>query len=93
MAGIDVNRTTTGITLTPAQAAEIWAGAEYTSAVLQLANRVNLPGPGVSVDVITGEPTANWVAETDAKPVSRPTFSSKVYTKIKSACNIFSRKI
>lgn len=80
MAGIDVNRTTTGITLTPEQSAEIWSSAEYTSAALQLAQRVDLPGSGVSVDIITGEPEAEWVGETNEKPVDRPTFSSKLMT-------------
>lgn len=80
MAGIDVNRTTTGITLTPEQSAEIWSGAEYASAALQLAQRVDLPGSGLSVDIITGEPEAEWVGETDEKPVDRPTFSSKLMT-------------
>lgn len=80
MAGIDVNRTTTGITLTPEQSAEIWSGAEYASAALQLSQRVALPGSGVSVDIITGEPEAEWVGETNEKPVDRPTFSSKLMT-------------
>jgi len=80
MAGIDVNRTTTGITLTPEQSAEIWSGAEYASAALQLSQRVDLPGSGLSVDIITGEPEAEWVGETNEKPVDRPTFSSKLMT-------------
>lgn len=80
MAGIDVNRTTTGITLTPEQSAEIWSSAEYNSAVLQLATPVSLPGNGLSVDIITGEPEAAWVGETNEKPVSRPTFGSKLMT-------------
>lgn len=85
MAGIDVNRTTAGITLTPEQSAEIWSGAEYTSAVLQLAQRVDLPGSGVSVDIITGEPEAEWVGETNEKPVDRPTFGSKLMTPYTAA--------
>lgn len=80
MAGIDVNRTTTGITLTPEQSEEIWSAAEYSSAALQLAQRVDLPGSGVSVDIITGEPEAEWVGETNEKAVKRPTFSSKLMT-------------
>lgn len=80
MAGIDVNRTTTGITLTPEQSAEIWSSAEYASAALQLSQRVALPGSGLSVDIITGEPEAEWVGETNEKPVDRPTFSSKLMT-------------
>lgn len=82
---VDVSRTTTGITLTPDQAAEIWSNAEYASSVLQLANRVSLPGSGLSVDIITGEPTASWVGETEIKPISRPTFSSKLMTPYTAA--------
>lgn len=85
MAGIDVNRTTSGIRLDPEQAAEVWSSADDASAVLQLAQRVQLPGAGVSVDIITGEPEAEWVSETDEKPVSRPTFSSKLMTPYKAA--------
>lgn len=80
MAGIDVNRSTTGIRLDPDQAAEIWSEAEHASAVLQLAQRVNLPGNGTAIDIITGEPEAAWVAETDEKRVDRPTFASKLMT-------------
>lgn len=85
MAGIDVNRTTAGITLTPEQTAEIWSAAEYASAVMQLAQRVDLPGSGVSVPIITGEPEADWVNETDEKPVSRPTFADKIMTPYTAA--------
>lgn len=85
MAGIDVNRTTSGIILTPEQSAEIWSAAEYSSAAMQLSQRVDLPGSGVSVDIITGEPEAEWVSETDEKPVSRPTFGSKMMTPYTAA--------
>ena len=85
MAGIDVNRTTSGIVLTPEQSAEIWSAAEYESAVMRLATKVDLPGPGVSVDILTGEPEAEWVNETDEKPVSRPTFGSKLMTPYTAA--------
>lgn len=85
MAGIDVNRTTSGINLTPEQSAEIWSQAEYASAAMQLSQKVELPGAGVSVDIITGEPEAAWVAETDEKPVSRPTFGSKLMTPYTAA--------
>lgn len=80
MAGIDINRTTSGVNLDPEQIAEIWSEADVASAVLQVATRVNLPGSGASIDIITGEPEAAWVAETDEKPVSRPTLSSKLMT-------------
>lgn len=80
MAGIDVNRTTTGVRLDPVAAAEIWSAAEEQSAAMQLATQIPLPGPGVTVDIITGEPEAAWVAETDNKPVARPTLGSKLMT-------------
>ena len=80
MVGIDVNRTTAGISLTPEQSAEVWSAAEYASAALQLSTRVDLPGSGLSVDIITGEPEAEWVGETNEKVVRRPTFSSKLMT-------------
>ncbi|MBP3044882.1 phage major capsid protein [Arthrobacter jiangjiafuii] len=85
MAGIDVNRSTSGIVLTPEQSAEIWSAAEYASAVMQLAQKVDLPGSGVSVPIITGEPEADWVNETDEKPVSRPTFDNKIMTPYTAA--------
>lgn len=80
MAGIDINRTTAGVSLPPAVAAEIWSAAEYSSAAMQLAGQIPLPGSGVTVDIITGEPEAEWVAETDEKPVDRPTLDSKLMT-------------
>jgi HK97 family phage major capsid protein len=80
MAGIDVNRTTAGVSLPPAVSAEIWSEAEYASAAMQLATQIPLPGSGVTVDIITGEPQAEWVAETDEKPVSRPTLGNKLMT-------------
>ena len=85
MAGIDINRTTGGFRLDPEQAAEVWSAADEASAVLQLAQRVALPGAGVSVDIITGEPEADWVAETDEKPVSTASFSSKLMTPYTAA--------
>ena len=49
------------------------------------ARRVSLPGEGVKIQTITGEPTANWVAETNAKPVSTHTFGTKTITPYKLA--------
>lgn len=77
---VDVSRGTANIELTPEQSSEIWSNAEYNSAVMQLAQRVDLPGAGVSIPIITGEPEAAWVNETDEKPVSRPTFDNKIMT-------------
>lgn len=80
MAGIDVNRTTTGVVLPKEVSSEIFANMQEASAVQQLARQITLPGSGVTIPVITGDPAADWVSETDEKPVSRPTFSSKDIT-------------
>ena len=85
MAGIDINRTTSGISLPAQVSSEIWGKTLEQSAVMQLARKVTLPGSGLSIPVITGEPTADWVAETDEKPVSRSTFGQKTMTPYKLA--------
>ncbi|MBQ9620414.1 MAG: phage major capsid protein, partial [Atopobiaceae bacterium] len=82
---IDINRGTTGLTLTPEQSNEILAKAVEQSAVMRLAERVSLPGAGLSIPVITGEPVADFVAETAEKPVSNATFSTKTMTPYKIA--------
>lgn len=80
MAGIDINRTTAGVSLPPAVSNEIWENTAVQSAAMQLAEQVQLPGGGVSVDIITGNAQAEWVAETEEKPVSRPTLGTKLMT-------------
>lgn len=85
MAGIDINRTTSGVLLPPQVSAEIWSTAQETSAVMQRARQMTLPGGGVSIPIITGDAAADWVAETDEKPVSRATLSSKTITPYKLA--------
>ena len=80
MAQVDIRRGTTGVSLPPAISSEIWANVLETSAVMQAASTIALPGPGLTIPMITGEPVANWVLETEEKPVSRPTVSSKSMT-------------
>lgn len=77
MAGIDVNRTTSGVLLPPGVSREIWKNAQYASVIQQLVPRIEVPAGGLDIPIITGDPTAEWVAETDEKPVSRPSFGSK----------------
>lgn len=50
---------------------------QETSIVMQLAQQISLPGRGVVVPVITGDPEAAWVGETEKKPVSHPTMDTK----------------
>lgn len=85
MAGIDINRTTDGVYLPPAVSSEIWADAQEQSIVMQLARQISLPASGMTVPMITGDPEAEWVAETDEKPVSRGTFDSRTLTPYKVA--------
>lgn len=85
MAGIDMNRGSDGVLLPEAVSSEIWADTVNASAVMSLARRVNLPGSGVKIQTITGDATASWVDETDAKPVSNASLGSKTMTPYKLA--------
>ena len=82
---VDINRGTTGLSLTPEQSNEIWAATIEQSAVMRLAQRVTLPGSGISIPIITGDPVADFVAETAEKPVSESTFGTKTMTPYKIA--------
>ena len=72
----DINRTTT-IELPSEVSAEILAKTQEASAVMQLARQITLPGNGAIIPVITADPTAAWVGETDPKPVSNSTLDTK----------------
>lgn len=85
MAGIDINRTTSGVSLPPEVSGEIWSNAIEESAVMRLARQITLPGSGVSIPIVTGDAEADWVAETDEKPVSRATLGNKTITPYKLA--------
>jgi HK97 family phage major capsid protein len=80
MAAVDLNRATTGVNLPPAVASEIWGATVEDSAVMRASRQINLPGSGISIPLVTGEPTAGWVTESDEKPVSRATLSNKTMT-------------
>ncbi len=82
---ININRGTTGVVLPQQLSQEIWANAVKDSAVMQLAQRVDLPGSGLTIPVITGDPTADFVAESTEKHVSNSTFGFKQMTPYKVA--------
>lgn len=72
----DINRTTAAL---PAEvASEILQKTQEDSAVMSLARQITLPGLGLTIPVITGDPEASWVAETEKKPVSRGTLDTKI---------------
>lgn len=83
MSGISTNRT--NITLPNEVSAEIMQKTQEQSAVMALARKIALPGRGLTIPVITGDPTAAWVDETAAKPVSNPSLSTKIMQAYKLA--------
>ena len=76
MSGISTNRT--DITLPSEVSSEIMQKVQEASAIMQLARSVTLPGRGLTIPVITSDPSASWVAETDEKPVANPGLSTKL---------------
>jgi HK97 family phage major capsid protein len=79
MAGIDINRTTGSISLPVEVSDAIISKVEHASAVQQLATNVGpLPGGGKAVDATGDLPEADWVAETDEKPVGKEAVSTKL---------------
>ena len=83
---IDINRGTSGVIKLPAEvSSEIWANTLENSAVQARARKVALPAGGLTIPMMTGDPEAGWVNETDEKPVSDSKFGSKVMTPYKMA--------
>ena len=83
MSGINTNRT--NISLPTAISSEIIQKTQEASAVMKLARQIALPGQGLTIPVITSDPVAAWVDETDEKPVSNPGLSTKVMRGYKLA--------
>lgn len=81
----DLQRGSSGIALPAAVSNEILSKVAETSVVQRAARRITLPGNGVAVNIITGEPTAAWVGETESKPVSNGTAATKVLRPYKLA--------
>ena len=81
----DISRATSNVALPTNVSQEIWAKTIEQSAFMQLGTRVNIPGTGTDIQTITGEPQADWVAETGVKPVSFHTFGKKTLKPYKLA--------
>jgi len=64
---------------------EIMQKTQAQSAVMQLARQIPLPGRGLTIPVITSDPVAEWVDETNAKPVSNPGLDKKIMQAYKLA--------
>lgn len=82
---IDINRGTSNVALPQEVSAEIWAKVLDESAFMQLARKISIPGTGVTVQTITGEPVADWVDETGTKPVDTHSFGKKAIKPYKLA--------
>lgn len=83
MSGINTNRT--NLELPKDVSSEIIQKTQEESAIMRLARKIVLPGRGLEIPMITSDPEANWVAETDAKPVSNPGINKKVMKAYKLA--------
>jgi HK97 family phage major capsid protein len=81
----DLNRGSGSIILPEAVSAEILGKVLETSVIQQAARRIDLPGRGTAVNIITGEPTANWVGETEEKTVSNGAAATKILRPYKLA--------
>lgn len=89
----DISTLSTGVNLPPEVSGEIWQETIQSSFIQSAVERMDFPGNGVSIDVITGDPVAQFVAETEMKPVSNPTVSSKtVYPHTIAVIETFSNK-
>ena len=64
---------------------EIMQKAKESSAIMQLAREIALPGRGAAINVITSDPEASWVGETASKPVANPGLATKVMRAYKLA--------
>lgn len=80
----DINRSTS-IALPTEVSSEILQKTQQESAIMRLSRQISLPGNGVTIPVITGDPTAGWVDETDPKPVSKAQLGTKVMSAYKLA--------
>lgn len=81
----DISTQTTGILLPKEVSSEIWSKTQDASAIMQLAQRVTLPGVGQEFQTITGDVEPNWVSETELKPISKPTFGQRSWKGYKMA--------
>jgi HK97 family phage major capsid protein len=83
LTGTPTNRTSIDLPVDVSR--EILQKTQQGSAIMKLARQIALPGRGAAINVITSDPTASWVGETAAKPVSNPGLETKVMRAYKLA--------
>lgn len=81
--GVSTNRTNVDLPVDVSQ--EIIQKTQEASAVMKLARQIALPGRGVAINVITSDPEAAWIGETESKPISNPGLATKVMRGYKLA--------
>lgn len=81
----DINRTSNSMALPSELSAQVLQKASQESAIMRLAEKIDLPGTGVTIPVIVSDPTAAWVAETEKKTVSNATPGTKLMQAFKIA--------
>ena len=64
---------------------EIIQKTQESSSVMQLSRSITLPGRGITIPVIAGDPEPAWVNETEKKKVADPQLSTKKMTAYKMA--------
>lgn len=83
LVGTATNRTSIDL---PVEVSEvILQKVQEESAIMRLARQIELPGRGAAINVITSDPSAAWVGETEAKPVSDPGLETKIMRAYKLA--------
>lgn len=82
---LDVRRGTSGVVLPETVLSTVLQNVQENSFIMQASQNLTIPGTGVKMNVITGDPEPAWVDETNEKAVSTPTFSNKVMTPYKMA--------
>ena len=56
MAGIDVNRTSTGVLALPSEVSrEVWQNVQAASVVQSLSRKIDLPAGGIDIPIITSD--------------------------------------
>lgn len=90
---IDENRGSNSMALPAELSQAVWEKAVEQSAIMQLAERIEIPGRGEALSVITGDASADWVAESTEKHVGNATYSLKTLTPYKLAViELFSKE-
>lgn len=83
LSGTATNRTSIDLPVDVSR--EIMQKAQESSAIMSLARKIELPGRGAAINVITSDPEAAWVGETSSKPVSNPGLQTKIMRAYKLA--------